>query len=291
MKPLFRWAGAKTRIVEQLDRLMPSTFDAYAEPFCGSAALYFHLLDTRFAERISPPARLNDVNRMLAGTLQTIATAGIAEAHLRLMPARASKPSGADTWAELAARLMLLSKSHGKRGYKREAAAMNRWLAESAAPSTQTAATFLYLLGTNFNGLWRVNKAGAYNVPIGRPRFAFDLEALLDGAAHLSHASITHGSWINAVRELPPNTFAYFDPPYFGAHSAYDLEGFSLLDHAALAMYVRRASHACMVSLPDSWVTRDLYKGQRFSKLSAQRSMSSKASTRGDAAELVVRNY
>ena len=271
MKPLFRWAGSKTRLAEHLARRLPKTIAHYCEPFCGSAALYFHL-----ANELNGASRaLNDINRILALSLGALPDFGDAQ------------------WTELAHHFETMQQQHSKRAYAKHAATMNAWLAAPSTPPPPvwSTATFLYLLGTNYNGLWRVNRSGHYNVPYGRPRFSPDVDALRSGSAELARCKITHGSWLLAVRDLPADSLVYIDPPYFGTHSAYDLAGFSLIDHATLATFVRRAEAHCMVSLPDSWVTRDLYRGLRFEKVNVQRSISSKASTRGDAAELIIRNY
>ncbi len=162
----------------------------------------------------------------------------------------------------------------------------------------QRAAMFLYLNRTCFNGLWRVNRRGQMNTPIGRyanPTIC-DPARLLACAAVLQMATLRCGPWQATVADAAKGDLIYFDPPYVpvsatSSFTAYAAGGFTD-DHqaelaAAVRDLVRRGVHV-RVSNSDCKRVRQLYKGLRIVKVKVARSINADAARRGAVGEVIV---
>jgi DNA adenine methylase len=154
------------------------------------------------------------------------------------------------------------------------------------------------LQACSFNGLWRVNKAGQYNVPWGRPA-SFDFDAMHLAAALLRDCrpQIVESDFAALLsdehRWIGKNNIIYADPPYLGEHSAYSPGGFDTIHHKCLAHWLSvaaRAGAACWASGSDCDLTRQIYgtSGVRFHSIPVSRSISCKGSTRGTKTELLI---
>lgn len=161
-----------------------------------------------------------------------------------------------------------------------------------------TARRFLILQACSFNGLWRVNKAGQYNVPWGRPA-SFDFDAIYRAAALLRHCHprIVESDFAALLsdedRWIGKGDIIYADPPYLGEHSAYSAGGFNAAEHKLLVHWLSvaaRAGATCWVSGSDCDLTRQIYgmPGVQFHSIPVSRSISCKGSTRGMKTELLI---
>jgi DNA adenine methylase len=158
----------------------------------------------------------------------------------------------------------------------------------------ETASLFIYLNKTCYNGLYRVNKAGIFNVPIGRyddPKIV-DADNLRKCSKFLSSVDIfQHGfSQIEPKR----GDFVYFDPPYHETFSAYDGSGFGDKEHEDLAAFCRHLDQKgvlFMLSNSDTPFIRQLYAGFDMDNVDASRFISCKGDERKKANELIIRNY
>lgn len=156
---------------------------------------------------------------------------------------------------------------------------------------------FLILQACSFNGLWRVNRAGQYNVPWGRPA-SFDFDAMHLAAALLRDCrpQIVESDFAALLsdehRWIGKGDIIYADPPYLGEHSAYSPGGFDTIHHKCLAHWLSvaaRAGAACWASGSDCDLTRQIYGiGVRFHSIPVSRSISCKGSTRGTKTELLI---
>ncbi len=181
-KPFLRWAGSKRSLLPKLGRF----FDCYSqrryiEPFVGSASLYFYLRPT--------DAVLGDANSALIQTYRTV----------RARP---------DAVAEA-----LTAMKTGEDHYYRI-----RALEPMALDAVDRAARFIYLNRFCFNGLYRTNRDGRFNVPYGRPKTVSvpSSACLTDCARQLRSATLVSGDFENVVRsELTDNTCGYLDPPFY----------------------------------------------------------------------------
>lgn len=275
--PIVKWAGGKTGLLPELIPRMPQQFENYYEPFAGGAALFFAI----DASHIKIGARrvLNDVNQDLIDCYRAIANDvdGVIE------------------------RLSWHVKMHSDDHYYavREDHNNRLWLAKSTR-----AADTIYLNKTCFNGLWRVNSKGEFNVPMGRtangePPKILDAEALRAAGAALQRAALRCGGYLAAALDATAGDFVYFDPPYdpvseTANFTAYDRNQFDANDQQCLAKYalefVRRGVYV-MLSNADTPRIRALYPtsaGWHIDVVSRAGTMNSKASERQRVRELII---
>ena len=158
----------------------------------------------------------------------------------------------------------------------------------------KVAALFIYLNKTCFNGLYRVNRAGEFNVPIGdyKDPSLFDEDVLRKDAAALKGAIVKQHqfSHMPIVRE----DFYYLDPPYHKTYDGYNGTGFDDDEHKKLAGYCKELAKAqahFMLSNSDTPLVRSLYASYHIEVVEASRSVSCKGPQRGKESELIIRNY
>ncbi|MBP8807061.1 MAG: DNA adenine methylase [Kofleriaceae bacterium] len=264
--PIIKWVGGKTKLLPELATRLPQGYRRYYEPFAGGAALFFHLGPTA--------AVLSDRNADLIGMYRAVA----------------ADPDG------VLRRLALHRDAHGTEHYYQTRA---RWNDRAVSWSVlDRAATFIYLNRTCFNGLWRVNKGGGFNVPMGRYKnpAIYDAETIGRASAVLRGATLLCGDYRDAVADAGPGDLVYFDPPYdpvttTANFTAYTGDGFSRDDQATLANTVRElAERGCAVVLSnsDTPLIRSLYRGLRVDRVKCPRAINSDPTRRGDVDEVVV---
>lgn len=267
--PIVKWVGGKTRLLPELLSRMPATFNRYYEPFVGGAALFF---------RVSPArAVLNDFNPDLVNLYSTVAKD--VEGVIR--------------------RLDVHRKAHKEHDEKHYYELRARWNDERLSWTTvDRAAGFVYLNKTCFNGLWRVNRAGDFNVPMGRyadpPICA--AESLRAASAVLRRATLRQGSYVEAVKDARAGDFLYFDPPYdpvttTANFTGYTAGSFGPDDQRELAEVARKlVARGCkvMLSNSDTPFIRSIYKGFRIDKVRCARAINSNAAKRGDVDEVII---
>ena len=261
--PFLKWVGGKTSLLLELRKHVPSRLRGYHEPFVGGGALFFALAPRR--------ATLSDQNGELIHCYAQVRddVYGVLDALARHV-------------------------------YERAHFEAVRALDPLRLSAAQRAARFIYLNKTCFNGLWRVNRAGRFNVPIGRyknPRF-HDPATLLAASRALRGVTLLHAPFEESLAEAAPGDFVYLDPPYdpispTASFASYTAGGFGWEDQ-------RRLAHACVVLnrrgvrflLSNSATprVRELYAGFEQRIVRAPRFVNSKASARGAVDELLVFN-
>ena len=264
--PVIKWVGGKTKLLHELISRMPETYGRYYEPFAGGAAMFFRLAPKR--------AVLADANKDLVA----------------LYTAIASDPNA------VIRRLQHHREAHDEDHYY---AMRAKWNEDHASwPAAERAATFIYLNKTCFNGLWRVNRAGAFNVPIGRytdPPICVP-DAVRAASHVLARAELRCGDYKSAVHDAKAGDFLYFDPPYdpvtpTANFTSYSADGFSA-DHqrelAATAKALVERGCKVMLSNSDTPFIRSLYRGMRVERVKCPRAINSNAAKRGDVDEVVV---
>lgn len=289
-RPLLKWAGGKRQLLPALRSYYPVAFSRYIEPFFGSGAVFFDLhamgrLDGRQAWLVDDNADLIGCYRMLMSRTDAV----IAE-------------------------LRLLAAEHGARGtdfyYEVRDCRFNPMRASSTGGYTpEMAAMLIYLNRTGFNGLFRLNKSGGFNVPAGRytnPRI-LDESHLRGVASALRGRGVTlvHGSFEGALQEACKGDFIYCDPPYApvsrtACFAHYTARGFTLTDQErlqhALIDAARRGAHVVLSnsSAPDIerlYSAAEARRAQlRIERVEARRAINSRAELRGPVTELVITN-
>jgi len=278
-KPFVKWAGGKSQILNELLPRIDVQFQNYWEPFVGGGALFFALFESGIipscsnrGSNIPTTITINDKNEELANAYKVI------------------QSNVLDLIASLEKHVV--TKEHF---YEIRAQDPLR-LSE-----VERASRFIFLNKTCYNGLWRVNKKGQFNVPYGRyknPKI-FEETNLLAVSCALRGVSILCEDFQEMAMRAQPGDFVYFDPPYHplsesSNFTSYVDSGFDRNDHERLAHVVRDLTAAgvfCMVSNSDTEFTRRLYAGLRVEHVEARRSINSKKDGRGCVPELIVRNW
>ena len=258
-KPFFLFFWGKRSVLTELIRQVAEQYLIYREPFLGGGALFFAIQPTK--------AYLSDINFHLILAYQAVR----------------------DDIDRLIINLKVHERNHNKQYFQR---ARDRLCNET--DTTKVAALFIYLNKTCFNGLYRVNKNGKFNVPIGSyvDPSIFDEEVLLNDSKMLRGVTIAqHPFWqIPVSRE----DFYYLDPPYHQTYSQYDGSGFGEAEHRKLAEFCHEIDGAkayFMLSNSDTPFVRSLFSKFYIEQIAASRSVSCKADQRGKENELVIRNY
>ncbi len=266
--PFLKWAGGKSRLLSQYQPYLPprEAIRRYYEPFIGSAALYFHL---------QPPyAQLSDANWKLVETYEVVR----------------------DQLVELIAALQ---------PHRNEKAYYYRIRRQDLRKLTpvQRAARLIYMNKTCYNGLYRENRRGQFNVPFGRykrPKIC-DVERLQAASCALQGVELCHGDFAGAVQAAGEGDFVYFDPPYVplnvtSSFTSYSRLGFDEQDHRRLArVFHELTARGCRVMLSNSSapLVYELYsdRGYHIETVQARRNINSKAHKRGPVTELLIMNY
>jgi DNA adenine methylase len=264
-RPFLKWAGGKGQLLGQFEPLLPRRFNRYFEPFLGGAALFFHL---RHA-----PASLSDINRELIDCYRAVRdeVEGLIEA----------------------LKVHHYHESHYYAVRDRDPLAM---------PLHERAARTIFLNRTGFNGLYRVNRAGNFNVPLGRYTnpLICDERNLRACSEALKGAVLEVHDFSEVPRFARRGDFVYFDPPYVPVSDTSDFTsyvpgGFGWEQQLRLAeVFTELARHGVKVMLSNSDVQRlrDLYARFDIVHVEASRSINSVAARRGKKVqEIVVRSF
>lgn len=266
-RPFLKWVGGKGQLLQQFRSLIPEDFDRtagrYFEPFVGGAALFFSMKPKR--------AVLTDVNAELINTYCAV--------------------------RDCVEDVILALEKHR---YDREHYYRVRELDPASLPAPERAARTIFLNKTGFNGLYRVNRAGRFNVPIGRytnPSFC-DKDNLRACSLVLKTAEIKVRDFAKIVSRARAGDFVYFDPPYDPVSETADFTsyipgGFGWERQRELAtVFTKLAAKGVhvMLSNSDTPAIRELYAGFRIDDVLASRSINSNAARRGKVGEVVVRS-
>jgi DNA adenine methylase len=264
-RPFLRWAGSKQRLLRQLLPLVPATFERYYEPFLGSAALFFLLLP--------PDAVLSDTCEELIATYEAVrGNPNVVLRHLAGM-----NPKDRDYF-------YAVREKRSRGPYKR-------------------GAEFIFLNRAGWNGLYRVNSLGQYNVPYGAPKTSglVDPKHLRECSKALQRPTIRirAADFESAVTNARRGDFVYFDPPYVTGHNNngfidYNQNLFSWNDQIRLAKLVNNLSERgvkVLLTNADHRQVREMYSGFKMIKIHRASTIAGDLSARTSVTEIAVRNY
>lgn len=271
--PLFlKWAGGKLQLIEQFENLFPPDFCNYYEPFIGSGAVFFYLKSKSKPNKVI----LSDTNEELINCFAVVR----------------DKPS------ELIEVLLNHRKRHSKQYYYEV-----RDLESERLDSVSRAARMIYLNKTCFNGLYRVNSKGEFNVPFGdyKNPSIFNRNTLYRASQMLQDAALRVMTFDKVLDFAGKDDFVYFDPPYIplsktSSFTRYSKSEFSIKEQNQLSEVFRALdSMGCFVMLSNSdhSLIRELYRDydKNIVVVRAKRKINSVGSKRGAINELVVTNY
>lgn len=297
LRPFLKWVGGKRQLLPVLRRFYPSTFDRYFEPFVGSGAVFFDLLGRGALE--GRAVTLSDDNADLIGTYRRVA----------------------DSLEAVIAELERLAAGHAAGGRDHYLRVRDErfnpmrasWRQDGGDVATYPpalAAMLIYLNRTGYNGLFRLNASGEFNVPPGRydnPKIVDrPLLWLASRALSAPQVALRHAAFDRVLEEARERDFVYFDPPYepltkTANFRGYTGRGFADEDQQRLQQILielsRRGVHVLLSNSTAAGVRR-LYErnrhigaaGLRAWRFPARRAVNSKGDRRGTVEELVVSN-
>jgi DNA adenine methylase len=261
-KPILKWAGGKRALLPQILKHVPKRFNTYFEPFFGGGAVFF---------AINPPeAILSDLNPDLIITYRQIRN--------NLSP-------------------LIAHLSRMKHEYN------EYYLVRANTPDThlERAARFIYLNRTCWNGLYRVNRLGKFNVPMGRylnPKICDHIN-LHAASKRLQNARLITSDFSKVLESAEPGDFIYLDPPYVTSHNnngfvEYNSKIFALEDQVRLATTMQELSkRGCMVLMSNAnhKAIRQIYAEFYQRKVVRQSIIAGTIKDRGRISELLISNY
>lgn len=277
-KPFVKWAGGKRQLVSKILTKISSPINTYYEPFVGGGALFFALAN----RKLFTDAVLNDVNKELILTYSVIREPTQLSTLIELL---ATYPNTKEFFLEVRA----------KQPSKELLSDPDLYYSQEGV---EIAARFIYLNKTGFNGLYRVNKSGGFNVPFGKAANPTICDALNLRAVSkvLAKERVRCVDFDLATAEAQAGDLVYFDPPYIprtetSNFTAYTAEGFGLSEHRRLAATFSRLAREgvrVLLSNSDMPVIRELYSDFQVDTVDAKRSINSDGTKRGLVTELLV---
>jgi len=267
-KPFIKWVGGKRQLADELQKRLPSSYNRYFEPFVGGGALFFALKPEK--------AFIADLNSELINVYKIVR----------------------DYVEEL---IKELSKYKNTKTCYYKTRDMDRKPDYHRLPALQKAARFIYLNKTCYNGLYRVNSKGQFNVPFGKyknPKIC-DAENLRACSQALQKTEIVNADFSIVLDFAKPKDFVYFDPPYVPLNAtsnftAYTQNGFDVdMQFRLKEVCDKLTDKGVLWMLSNSYTefVLNLYKEYNIHTVYANRAVNCKSNGRGKIKEVIVRNY
>jgi DNA adenine methylase len=267
---VIKWAGGKSKIINQFSKYIPEKFNNYHEPFVGGGALFFYLIPDLIKRNAT--AYLSDLIEEVINLYQII-------------------KNDVDN----------LIKTSKKHKYEEDYYYNIRSLETSKMSDIERASRILYLNKTCFNGLYRVNNKGKFNVSFGdyiNPVIV-DEVTLRNASKAFQYAEIFHSDFEMVLKNARKGDFVYLDPPYVPLSATSDFTkytsgSFGGSDHERLkSVFDELKSRGCYVMLSNSNTefVNNLYSGCNIKTVNASRAINSNTAKRGAIKELVILSY
>ena len=291
-KPFVKWVGGKTQLIDQLEALLPADFDqwenvTYIEPFVGGGAMLFYMLQTHSNIK---SAIINDINPDLTTCYKVVRD--YPSALINSLKDIQKEYYSCTDWDTRKALFMQMR---------------DEFNTKSLDPIRNTT-LFFFLNRTCFNGLYRVNKAGLFNVPFGRYETPMicDPNTIYADSELLQNVEILTGDYQQTLTKAKGKTLFYFDPPYrplsnTSSFNDYTKEAFNDLAQQRLKDFcdeVTAAGYKFMLSNSDCFNTplkdtffEDLYLAYQIDRVWAARMVNANPNKRGKLQEILVHNY
>lgn len=272
--PFVKWAGGKTQLLEVIESHLPEKFNRYFEPFVGGGALLFKLQPKSFS--------INDSNEELICVYRCLEN---------------------NELFELLKQELLKHEANHSEEYYYQIREMDRLETFNELPIHVRAGRMIYLNKACFNGLYRVNSKGYFNVPSGKKKVVncFDKKTFDNLRLFFRNRKfvITSIDFELAVKNAKAGDFVYFDPPYDtweekDSFTSYDKTAFGKEEQIRLAKVFKELSDKgvyVMLSNHNTKFINELYKGFHITVVAAKRMINSKADGRGEVEEVIITNY
>ncbi len=266
--PIVKWVGGKRQLMFELLKIMPKSYNRYFEPFVGGGALFFELQPEN--------AYISDMNEELINLYSVVR----------------------DNVYEL---IEDLGKHEVSKEYFLEIRNIDRTEQYAKLSNIERASRFIYLNRTCFNGMYRVNSKGKFNVPFGHyknPRI-IDENNLLNCSKLLNKTEIKCADFSEILTKVQKDDFVYFDPPYVplnetSSFTSYTKDGFDIDMQFKLRDICDELDSMgvkFMLSNSDTKLVNELYANYEIKKVFASRQINANADGRGKITEALVRNY
>ena len=271
-KPFVKWAGGKRQILDKLKQYIPTNYNCYYEPFVGGGALFFELSPKQ--------AVINDSNQELMNVYKVLCDQ--------------------DKYTKMCKVLNQYEAHHSEKQYY-EIRNQDKEKSFARLSDYKKAARTLYLNKSCFNGLYRVNSKGQFNVPFNKNKKVntYDGANLLTIHMYLNMNDITIqcSDFEECVKNAKKGDFVYFDPPYDSdthTFNSYTEDGFGKEEQCRLAKVFKELDERgvyVMLSNHNTTLINELYKDYNLHIIEAKRSINSKGTKRGNVEELIITNY
>ena len=268
-KPFIKWAGGKTQLLPEILSRLPKSYNNYFEPFLGGGAVFFALNPKK--------AFLSDLSKDLITTYKVIKND---------YEALANELSNYEYNEEFYYKLR--AQDRDKENYEK-------------LSNLKVAARFIYLNKTCFNGLYRVNSKGEFNVPFGKYKnpSLFKIENLKACSNALESTELNTASYLETLKEIKKDDLVYLDPPYSplnktSSFTSYTKDGFNNDKQKELRDFcieVDKIGAKFILSNSYNTLILELYKDFKIETIKAKRAINSKANKRNSINEVIVRNY
>lgn len=274
LKPFVKWAGGKAQSLSKLIEAMPESFDRYYEPFVGGGALFFAVMPKN--------AVINDINGELIAAYKCF--------------------KSNTSYNKLIENLIEHNNLHSEEYYYK-VREMDRDASFNDLPLDLRAARMIYLNKACFNGLYRVNSKGYFNVPSGKKDKvnSFDLNNMNNIKKYFdtNDIRVLNTDFVIAVQDATINDFVYFDPPYdtfedkatFTSYSKDDFGKDSQIRLSKLFKELDKKGVKVMLSNHNTAFINELYQGFSIQVIEAKRAINSDATKRGNVEEVIITNY
>lgn len=271
LTPVVKWVGGKRQLLDRIKPLVPKDYRIYCEPFLGGGALLFSLQPNK--------GYVNDINKELINMYKTIK-----DSPKKLINELKLYKNQEDYYYEVR-RLDRDKEKYNELSYVKKAARL------------------IYLNKTCYNGLFRVNNAGEFNVPYGRyknPNIVNkELIQAMSKYLNDNEITITNKDYKRCIDNLKEGDFVYIDPPYYpisqtSNFTRYTKCGFGEQKQIELKMWcdnLTKKGIRFMLSNSYTEFIKDLYKGYKIEIVAAKRNINSKSNKRGNINEVIIRNY
>lgn len=270
--PFLKWAGGKRQLLNQIKERIPKEYNDYYEPFIGGGAVLFELQPEK--------ATINDINISLINVYKQVKDN--TEEFIKLV-----NKLDSEMWEDGKEYYLNIREKYNDKLLKKEY-------------DLELAALFTFMNKHCFNGLYRVNKKGLFNVPYNKSRrTSIEEEAVRETAKFLKTVNILEGDFEEACKDAKKGDFIFFDSPYAPLNptsfEAYTKEGFDIENHKRLAQLYDELTERgcyCMLTNHNTEFINELYsnKGYRIDVVSVKRMINSDASNR-KGEEVIICNY
>ena len=274
VKPFLKWVGGKRQLLDQISPLIPAEYQRYIEPFAGGGAVFFSLSEQLQSANI--PAWLNDINPELINAYCVV------------------RDAPQELLEDLKTHIYEKEYFLAIRGLDRTPEGL-----ASLSP-LKRASRFIYLNRTAFNGLYRVNARGQFNVPFGwykNPLIA-DTKTIFACSAALQNVQLGNASFTDILGSAGAGDFVYLDPPYIPLNdtsyfTSYSHDGFGIAEQQRLAgMIAEMAARGARFIASNAYVPelKELYDGFKIIEVKATRAINADKNGRQAISEALITN-